>query len=300
MANVSPNHILAQVAAAMPPECLPNLIIIGSLAAGYHFFGEDRDLYVRTKDIDSVLHPRNQAIASGQAVAEKLLAGGWRHIDRGEHSKPGDNNTPTDQLPAVRLNPPGNKEWFLELLTLPDTQAGAGKQWLRLKLSTGHFGLPSFAFLPLSTYRPQATPFGLNCARPEMMALANLLEHPEIKPDVIVGGIAGRAIKRSNKDLGRVLALVRLAGPESIGTWAEQWREALAQCFPGRWKQLARPVGAGLRQLLDSADDLAEATHTCNNGLLAARRVTPEQLGIEGRRLLMDVIEPLEKLAAAS
>jgi hypothetical protein len=44
MNNVSPSRILAQVAESVPHDCLPNIIVIGSLAAGYHFFGHARDL----------------------------------------------------------------------------------------------------------------------------------------------------------------------------------------------------------------------------------------------------------------
>jgi hypothetical protein len=205
MSNVSPSAILAQVAQSVPTECLPNIIIIGSLAAGYHFFGNDKDLYVRTKDIDSVLRPRTKAVKSAEAVAEKLLSAGWQHKDDGNHSKPGDQDTPEDKLPAVRLHPPDSTDWFIELLTEPAPGDQGDRRWLRVKLSTGHFGLPSFTFLGVTTYKPAATPFGLFCARPEMMALANLLEHPAIRPERMSGLIESRAIKRSNKDLGRVL-----------------------------------------------------------------------------------------------
>ena len=40
-----------------------------------------------------------------------------------------------------------------------------------------------------STYRPLPTPFGISIARPELMALANLLEHPEIRPELMSGPI---------------------------------------------------------------------------------------------------------------
>ena len=44
-----------------------------------------------------------------------------------------------------------------------------------------------------------------------MMALANLLEHPEIKSDAMISLFAGCWIKRSDKDLGRVLAITTLS-----------------------------------------------------------------------------------------
>jgi hypothetical protein len=292
MSNVSPSLILAKVATSVPHECLPNMIIIGSLAAGYHFFGADRDLYVRTKDIDSVLRPRNTAVKSAEAVAEKLIGAGWEHKDDGNHGKPGNQDTPDDKLPAVRLHPPDTKDWFIELLTEPSPGDQGDRRWLRVKLSTGHFGLPSFSFLSIITYKPVPTPFGLFCARPEMMALANLLEHPAIRPERMSGLIESRAIKRSNKDLGRVLALARLSG-EKVEDWPGEWVEALTKIFPDTWKSLAIQGGAGLRAMQASLDDLEEAAFTCNNGLLASQPVTPEQLGITLQRLLIDAIEPL-------
>jgi len=296
--DVSPARILARIAEAIPPPCRPNMVVIGSLAAGYRFFGKDEHLYVRTKDVDSVLRPRNQAVKSGKEVAEQLLQEGWRHREEGDHARPGNAATPDEKLPAVRLVPPDGGDWFIELLTEPEPGAGEGRRWLRLELSTGHFGLPSFTCLALTTYKPQETPFGLFCARPEMMALANLLEHPRIGDELMSGLIAERRIKRSNKDLGRVLALAHLSGHDAVDTWAVEWEDALRAVFPESWQDLARRVGSGLRALLESDADLEEAAHTCNNGLLAARRVTVEQLRIAGLRLLADAVEPLAERTA--
>ena len=293
MSNVSPSLILAKVAQSVPHECLPNIIIIGALAAGYHFFGNDRDLYVRTKDIDSVLRPRNTAVKSAEAVAEKLISAGWQHKQDGNHGQPGNKDTPENELPAVRLHPPDTTDWFIELLTEPSPGDQGDRRWLRVELSTGHFGLPSFTFLRVITYKPVATPFGLFCARPEMMALANLLEHPTVRPERMSGLIESRAIKRSNKDLGRVLALARLS-EEKVEGWADEWSDVLKEVFPDTWKSLAARAGAGLRAMLASPDDLEEAVHTCNNGLLASRPVSVEQLRIELQRLLLDAVDPLE------
>lgn len=300
MSDIRPDQVLAEVAESIPPECRPNMIVIGSLAAGYHFFARERPFFVRTKDIDTVLQPRNRAVESGRAVAERLIRSGWRHKTDGEHAKAGTAKTPVADLPAVRLYPPGSQDWFIELLTVPEPGASGGRAWLRLELSTGHFGLPSFSFLPLCIYRPAKTPFGLDCARIEMMALANLLEHPRIAPRKMSSLIAERGIKRSNKDLGRVLALARLSGPEVVNSWASQWVEALTACFPDRWKPLAGRASSGIRELLASPGDLEEATYTCNSGLLAQVPVTAEQLAAEGRRLLLDALEPLEQFAKSA
>ena len=44
---------------------------------------------------------------------------------------------------------------------------------------------------------------------------------------------------------------------------------------------------------------VAEAVYTCNNGLLAARPVTAEQLQIDLQRLVLDAVDPLEKRVKA-
>lgn len=56
-----------------------------------------------TKDVDCVLSPQLSAVDKGRAVAEKLLAAGWRARTEGDFGKPGNEHTPVDQLPAVRL-----------------------------------------------------------------------------------------------------------------------------------------------------------------------------------------------------
>ncbi len=300
MKLVSPAKVLRQIAEAIPADCRENLIIIGSLAAGYHFFGEDANVMVRTKDADCLLSPRVRAIPAAISITERLFQEKWQFRPDEKWSKPGDENTPDDQLPAVRLNPPGNSEWFVELLTVPESASDAGKRWLRLKTSGGHFGLCSFGFLALANYKPIPTRLGIAIARPELMALANLLEHPEIRPETMSGLIAARQIRRSNKDLGRVLAIARLSigkNEDALLEWPAIWREALEDRFPGKWRALAQRCGRGLRQLLASPNDLDEATHTCVNGLLASVPPTVEQLRIVAQRLMQDAIEAMDASA---
>lgn len=295
---VSPAAVLKQIATAVPEDCRANMIIIGSLAVGYHFFGNDTAMMMRTKDADCLLSPRVKAISAGVAVTERLFERNWEFRPPDENwSKPGTASTPTDQLPAVRLKPPGESEWFIELLTVPESPTDVKKQWIRIKTSRGHFGLCSFGFLSLANYRPLPTPFGIAIARSELMALANLLEHPEIRPEPMNGLIQGRKIKRSNKDLGRVLAIARLAtahDEDAMLGWPEIWRDALKDRFPSDWMALAGRVGDGMRQLLNQPNDLDEARHTCEFGLLASAPPTSEQLRMVGLRLLQDAIEPLE------
>jgi len=49
--------VLAEVAKAIPRDVHPNIIIIGSLAAGYGLFRRGENSGVRTKDVDCVLSP---------------------------------------------------------------------------------------------------------------------------------------------------------------------------------------------------------------------------------------------------
>jgi len=82
-----------------------------------------------------------------------------------------------------------------------------------------------------------------------------MLEHPEIRPETMSGLIAGRSIKRSNKDLGRVLAIARLSEKkeeDAMLGWPDIWRKALRDRFPDDWRDLARRTGSGLRKILAS------------------------------------------------
>jgi len=126
-----------------------------------------------------------------------------------------------------------------------------------------------------------------------MMALANMLEHPCIKPERMKGLIEGISIKRSNKDLGRVLAIARLSKEEDMQTWPNKWEEALKVCFPTSWRELAETTGSGIDELLASQSDLVEAHLTSVYGLLSSKPPTIEQLSISGRRLMQDAVLPL-------
>ncbi|WP_038160009.1 hypothetical protein [Verrucomicrobium sp. BvORR106] len=303
MSHVSPSRVFAEVARAVPEACRNNIVVIGSLAAGYHYFRKDPTKAVRTKDVDCVLEPFHAAVGAGQSIARQLLDAGWQRRVTGDHQKPGSVKTPVEELPAVRLYPPdvepdSEEAWFIELLTVPESADVSGRVWTRLPLAEGHFGLPTFRFLSVTTFRPlKAGPLGIRYARPEMMVLANLLEHPKIKPERMSAAIVGREIKRSNKDLGRVLAIARLADLDDYRPWAEAWRKALQACFPTEWSVLAKSVGNGMRELMASKTDFEEAHHTCLNGLLSSDPPTVDGLRAAGERVLGDAIEYLESNA---
>lgn len=301
MTPMSPSEVLQQVAEALPESCRPNVIMIGSLAAGYYFFAGDGHRTIRTKDIDCMFSPYAKAVGAAEQVTEELFSAQWQQRP-GDWSVPGDEGTPEGQLPLVRLMPPGERggaDWFLELLGAPDVSSGdlPAKQNHRLKTSRGHFTLCSFRYLAVTEWSPCSTPYGVRVARPEMMALANLLHHPVIAPD----RIGNTNWKRSNKDLGRVIALAWLAieqdrrsDTENFGQWAEHMAAALTEKFPQQAPALARQAGSGLRALLASEADMAQALHIANLGLLASLDVGGPGFAAVGRRVLQDVIEPLE------
>lgn len=300
---LSPHQILQQLANALPPEIRGNVIIVGSLAAAVRFFPPDDSIGVRTKDVDCLLSPRLHALASGKQATEALMAGNWKIRKGDTWDQPGDSNTPTDRLPLVRLVPPGGSDWFLELLSAPDVEQEPGREFQRLETQYGHFALCSFRFLALAECSPIVTECGIKVARPEMMALANLLHHPTIRPETMSGLIEGRSIKRANKDLGRVLALAFLADRAdhtTLESWPESWAAALQERFSGEADMLLAKIGNGLEHLLDDSHgaDLEEAHHTCINGLLAGHRPQLDTLRGIGQRVLLDVIMPARKLTS--
>lgn len=298
--SVSPAKVIERLAAAVPEECRGNIVVIGSLAAGYRYFGHDENLLVQTKDVDCLLHPFVEAVEAGETITEVLMANGWKYAPTEEFPTPGDDSTPDDALPVVRLHPPGETSWFVELLTAGEKEGDFGRGFVPLKTSHGRFGLCAFGGIRLTQWNPIATDAGISIARPEMMALSNLLHHKKIGDERMSKPFGGRSIKRSNKDLGRVLALAYLAERDKedvLLEWPEAWENALREFFPSIWQGMARDVGAGLRALLGNNNELEEAHHTCQHGLVAALAPRLGSLRAAGRRLLADAIEPLESKA---
>lgn len=201
MTPLTPDAVVAQIAAALPDECRQNVIIIGSLAAGYYFFSGDGQRSIRTKDVDCMFSPHAKAVAAAGEVTERLLAAAWQPRKEGAWGEPGGENTPAENLPMIRLKPPGETggaDWFLELLGAPDGQSEQAKVFSRVQTSIGHFAICSFNYLALAEWEPIETTHGVRIARPEMMALANMLHHPDIFPDLIAGTTTKRESPRDS------------------------------------------------------------------------------------------------------
>jgi len=300
MHSISPDHVLWQISESLQPEDLSSIIVVGSLAAGYHFFGESPEGHLRTKDADCMVLTEKAVIVAIN-IADKLFANKWQLRTDGDFGTPGNADTPDDQLPVVRLYPPNEKEWFLELLSCPsDGTISKGREFKRLVTSQGHFALCAFGYFALLEYCPLETQSGIRLASPEMMALCNLLHHPTIGPVIMKEEIYGRSVKRSNKDLGRVLALAYLTNerdPDALLEWADKWRSALIEKFPSDAAELMMRAGSGIRALLASEADLADALFTAEVGLLASRKVNLEAFRVTGERVISDVIDRIEYLS---
>lgn len=164
-----------------------------------------------------------------------------------------------------------------------------------LRLTDGWYGLPSFRFLGIVSIGRITSHVGLEYAQPSMMALANLLSHPEVGTTRIASG-AMQGVLRSAKDLGRVIALARLEGRDGTEAWIDAWRGAIAECFPQQQEQLLAQLGSGLEEMLKDDNAMEDAWKTTDVGLLSGMDVDADMLRATGERLLQDVIMPLRSV----
>jgi hypothetical protein len=303
---LTPSEVLDQVAHALPENLRANVIIVGSLAAGYHFFAGDGAAAIRTKDIDCLFSPHAKAVAAAVGVTEQLLKAQWTPRQDAKWGEPGKPGQAVEDLPMVRLKPPTGREnpghWYLELLSAPPEYepGAAAKKLQRVQTTIGDFAICSFDFLALAECEPLPTKSGVRIARPEMMALANMLHHPAIGDALI----ADTDYRRSNKDLGRVLVLAHLTAmrdrrdnTEELGQWPTRMWAALQSKFGAEAGPLGARAGDGIVALLSSEQDLAQALRIANLGLLASMDVGLEAIRATGRRLQAEVLEPLAELS---
>lgn len=287
--RLDPKVLFDLIAAHVPSDLRPNILVVGSLAAAFHYREKLALRGVTTKDADVVIQPAG-AIEECRTIARRLLAAGWRKTDK---CWPSPQPHPHEALRAIRLYPPATEAYFIELLAFPPVGQVASKAWIPIELDDGWYGLPSFRFLGLTAQRAQSAPDGLMYAAPAMMALANLLSHPALGSDRMSEEIGGRTLLRSAKDLGRVLALARLAEREETEAWPAVWEIGLREAFPEQCAALAARAGDGLRALLEDPGAMDEARHAVDIGLLSGYGVTVDQLAALANQLLLDAIEPL-------
>ena len=291
--SINPRELFALLESELPAGVHEHVVVVGSLAAAYHYADELVEGGVKTKDADLLIHPAGHTIAARE-IAMSLFAHGWR--ERGLSNRaPGTASTPADELPAIRLYPPDHDDYFVELLMVPEGETPGSKPWVSVDLGArGYYGLPGFEFLPLTTVLRQRKGGGIEYAHPAMMALANLLSHQTLSDHVMSSPIGGRTIHRHAKDLGRILALFHLTSDDERDLWHSYWLRALKERFPRRWPTLATGLGNGLRDLLLHST-FEEAWHCCNIGLLAGTNVTELMLRATARGVIADVIEKVEE-----
>jgi len=210
MSKLDPQSLFARLSTDIPRELHEHLFVIGSLAAAYHFSDQLQDQTLNTKDADLVVHPAG-GVNSCRQMAERLLSLGWT-IKEDRRFRPQPTAELLSLLPFIRLSPPESRDYFVEFLTLPEIGQREHYKIVPVELSDGWFAAPSFKFFVLLALHRQRSKEGLEYAAPSMMALANLLAHPQLGKQTIEGD--GRL--RSAKDLGRVIALARLAGMEEV------------------------------------------------------------------------------------
>ena len=237
------SELLRRVAENVPLSLRTNVVVIGSIATAWAFRDVSGNYFVATKDIDLLLRPSVEAVVTAQTIGQELLEGGWEpKFPNG--IAPGTAKTADEDLPALRLTPPGGQDgWFVELLAEPVTGQVARKIWRRFSTQAGDFGLPSFRFMPVAVYAAEETEFGLCVARPACMALAHLLEHAD--PDrTPISNLSGQP-PRFTKDVGRAIALWWLAGQQSVTAregWQQVWQETLKRFMRLAWTKCGRIV----------------------------------------------------------
>lgn len=297
MSALDPKAVFERLHGDFPRPLQKHLVVVGSLAAAYHFRAALEDRAVNTKDADIVVHPAGH-VSSCKRVAERLFADRWTRRDT---SYPQKRRMPLDDLRAIRIYPPGSREYFVEFLAMPRREQVQDRRWVPVRIaSPGHegwYGLPSYRFMGLAAGESRESHVGLRYATPRMMALANLLSHPTIGSQMMSTPVAGRPILRSAKDLGRVLAIAYLDGSEAVAAWPAAWRAGLSKCFPRTWRRVARTAGAGLTALLGDRNALEQAHHTVRIGLLRGSGVTQENLRVVAEQVLDTAVAPLIRSA---
>lgn len=245
-------ELLARIAERVPPELRDNVVVIGSIATAWAFRDKSGHATVATKDIDLLLRPAVEATATAGTLAQQLLHRGWRPTYPNDR-QPGTADTPDNELPALRLSPPGEREgWFVELLGAPLPDQAVRRTWRRFVTPIGAFALPCFRCMPVAIHAAEQTQFGIRTARPARMALAHLLEHAD--PDTTpISNLPGTP-PRFTKDVGRAVSLWWLAQEQSSAAdeeWLEEWRDTLATVHSNQQALKKQDAARGLASIRD-------------------------------------------------
>jgi hypothetical protein len=264
--------LLQRVAEKVPPRLRANVVVVGSIATAWAFRDISGTSTVATKDIDLILRPAVDAVGTAETLAGELLTSGWAPRYSPGFGQ-GSAQTPDDQLPALRLAPPAERDgWFIELLAEPQRGQAVRRHWRRFITPAGHFALPSFRYMPVAVRAPESTPFGIRVAQPANMALAHLLEHAD--PDrTPISSIAGNP-PRFIKDAGRAVSLWWLANQQQVDaatTWHGAWTEALRALHRDKAAELRSSTLGALDAL---ADYLPEAHRIAVTSVLAPHGTT--------------------------
>ena len=272
---VDPEQVIRALSTAVPADWRKHIVIIGSLAAGYHCL-RARHLSVRTKDADCLLDPRHTAQQAAAGIANALFAAAWSFKPWGRFTI-GTSATQLDDLPVVRLHPPGSTDWFIELLTSARPNSPL-RDPERITTSQGDLQLCGFPNLDLAAHLAPEV-HGVRVALPAMLALVNLIGHITESGRRMSMKLAGREMLRSSKDLGRVLAMAHLAevedhdGATGLSAWPQLWHGGLSSRYPDNLEQIAASCGEGISRLQKSPNQIEDAYHSAIHGLLAG--VTP-------------------------
>jgi hypothetical protein len=268
---VEPEQVIRSLAAAVPAEWRQHIVVIGSLAAGYHGLRAQR-LSVRTKDADCLLDPRHTAQQAATGITNALFDAAWTFKPWGGFTI-GTSATQLDDLPVVRLHPPGSTDWFIELLTSARPNSPL-RDPERITTCRGDLQLCGFPALDLAAHQAPEV-HGVRVALPAMLALVNLIGHVEESGRTMAMEVAGRRMLRSSKDLGRVLALAYLAelddqdGTAGISAWPGLWYGSLNSRYPEMLQQVVASCGDGLVRLRSGPNQIEDAYHSAIHGLLA-------------------------------
>jgi len=289
---VAPEVVLDLLAKLLPRDLHGNVVLVGSLAAAYHH-RERVGGSVRTKDADVMVQPAG-ALLECRRIGELLIAEGWRPMEwLRDPAAEG-----VRRLPVARLVPPSLGSFYVELIGVPSEAQEDPVSWIPYELYGTPYVLPCHRFLVVALRGALTSGAGIRYAAPGMMALSNILSHRRLGTENVREPIEGLEVRRSSKDLGRVLVLAQLAGLDEMDTWLVDWADALCAHFRDEADALASDAGRGLRELLDDPSAMEEARHVAEVGLLRGQGIDVGALRAVAARLFSLVLEPLPALVA--